>query len=48
MIMFIIFVALLIALGFAATRWGFDSRDGLDSQDWQRRTLLVPPQHRMS
>jgi len=31
--MLIIFVALLITLDFAAMRWGFDSRDGLDSSE---------------
>jgi hypothetical protein len=33
MIVFIIFVVLLFTLDFAALRWGFDSRDGLDSKD---------------
>ena len=33
MILFIIFVVLLCTLDFAAMRWGFDSRDGLVSED---------------
>jgi hypothetical protein len=33
MIIFI-FVVLLCTLDFAALRWGFDSRDGLDSSAW--------------
>jgi hypothetical protein len=37
MILFIIFLVLLIALVLAATRWGFDSRDGIDSPEWGQR-----------
>ena len=37
MAMFLIFLVFLIVLAFAATRWGFDSRDKLDSPEWQRR-----------
>jgi len=37
MAMFIIFLVLLIVLALAATRWGFDSRDGIDSREWERR-----------
>jgi sensor domain CHASE-containing protein len=37
MAMFLIFLVLLVVLAFAATRWGFDSRDKLDSPEWQRR-----------
>ena len=33
MILFIIFVVLLFTLDCAAMRWGFDSRDGLHSED---------------
>jgi hypothetical protein len=46
MIMFIIFVALLFTLDFTAMRWGFDSRDGLDSSEWQRRAMFAFPSHR--
>ena len=28
---------ILLALGIAAQRWGFDSRDGVDSPEWKRR-----------
>jgi hypothetical protein len=31
MILIIIFIALLFTLDFVAMRWGFESRDGLDS-----------------
>ncbi len=37
MLTFIIFLVLLIVLGFAAMRWGFDSRDGIDSPEWEKR-----------
>jgi hypothetical protein len=47
MIMFIIFVALLVALGLTAVRWGFDSRDGIDSPEWQRRATLNFPSRRV-
>ena len=38
MVTFIIFLVLLIALDLTAIRWGFDSRDKLESLEWQRRT----------
>ncbi len=37
MLTFIIFLVLLLALALAANRWGFDSRDGFDSLEWQKR-----------
>jgi len=43
---FILFVALLFTLDFAAMRWGFDSRDGLDSEDGQRRAIREYSSHR--
>lgn len=46
MIMLILFVALLVVLGLASMRWGFDSRDGVDSTEWQRRATLTIPAHR--
>ena len=46
MMIFVIFVALLVTLDFAALIWGFDSRDGMDSEDGQRRAILAFPSHR--
>jgi hypothetical protein len=46
MILLIIFVALLFTLDFAAMRWGFAGRDGLESSAWQRRAILEFPSHR--
>jgi hypothetical protein len=46
MMIFVLFVALLITLDVAALIWGFDSRDGLDSADGQRRANLAFPSHR--
>jgi hypothetical protein len=46
MMIFVLFVALLITLDVAALIWGFDSRDGLDSEEWQRRANLAFPSHR--
>lgn len=46
MIMLFIFIALLAVLGLVAIRWGFDSRDGIDSLEWQRRATLLAPSHR--
>ena len=46
MIMFIIFVALLGVLGLASMRWGFDTRYGMDSPEWQRWAILQFPLHR--
>jgi tmRNA-binding protein len=34
---FIIIVVLPIALALAAGRWGFDSREKLESPEWERR-----------
>jgi hypothetical protein len=34
---FIIFLVLLIVLALAAMRWGFDSRDGIESLEWEKR-----------
>ncbi|HXZ05269.1 MAG TPA: hypothetical protein VEH81_10570 [Ktedonobacteraceae bacterium] len=46
MMIFLIFVALLITLDLAALIWGFDSRDGMNSEDEQRRANLAFPSHR--
>jgi hypothetical protein len=46
MMIFVIFVALLITLDLAALIWGFDSRDGMYSEDGQRRANLAFPSHR--
>ncbi|HEY3994003.1 MAG TPA: hypothetical protein VGM01_14140 [Ktedonobacteraceae bacterium] len=46
---FAIFVLALILLDLAALRWGVDSRDGLDSPEWQRHQstwILRVPAHR--
>ena len=32
-----LFILLLIALDFAANRWGVNSIDGPDSPEWKRR-----------
>jgi len=47
MIMFIIIFALLITLDIAAMCWGFESRAGMKSSEWQRRAMLEIPSHRM-
>lgn len=46
---FAIFVLILILLDLAALRWGVDSRDGIDSPEWQRHQsigVLRVPAHR--
>jgi hypothetical protein len=48
MMIFVIFVALLVTLDLAAMIWGFESRDGMDSLEWQRRAHLAFPSHRAS
>jgi hypothetical protein len=35
--LFIIPLILLVALDLAALCWGFDSRDRIDSHEWERR-----------
>ena len=35
--LFIISLIILVALDLAVLRWGFDSRDGIDSHEWERR-----------
>lgn len=37
LIIFLIIPALLIVLDIAALRWGADSRDGVNSLEWERR-----------
>lgn len=39
---FVIFVIALILLDVAAMRWGVDSREGINSLEWERRL----PTHR--
>jgi len=46
MMIFVIFVALLITIDLAALIWGFESRDGMYSEDAQRRANLAFPSHR--
>ena len=45
MILFVIFVALVVALGLAAG-WGGDLRHGIDSEEGQRLATLTFPSHR--
>jgi hypothetical protein len=33
----IVMLIILVAFGIAASKWGFDSTDGIDSQEWERR-----------
>ncbi len=33
----IVFIAMVLALAVAAWIWGADSREGLDSPEWERR-----------
>ena len=37
MLMFLVFLLLLIVIDIAAMRWGFNSSDGPDSKEWERR-----------
>ena len=43
--LFIISLIVLVALDLAALRWGFDSRDGIDSHEWERRGSTFFPAH---
>lgn len=46
MVTFIIILVLLTALALAAARWGFDSRDGIENLEWERRAnFAFPEQH---
>ena len=33
----VLFILVIVVLGLAALRWGADSRDGLESCEWERR-----------
>jgi hypothetical protein len=35
----LIVLIVLVALDIAASRWGFNSLDSLDSSEWERRQL---------
>jgi hypothetical protein len=37
----LIVLLVMIAFGIAAMRWGFDSREPIDSPEWEKR--LAPP-----
>jgi hypothetical protein len=39
----IIALIVLIALDLASLRWGFDSRDWIDSREWERRSSTFFP-----
>jgi hypothetical protein len=44
----LIFIALLIVFDIAALLWGCDSRDGINSREWERRSqwvLRLPMHH---
>jgi hypothetical protein len=41
--LFIISLAILVVLDLAVLRWGFDSRDGTDSHEWERRNSTSFP-----
>jgi hypothetical protein len=41
--LFISSLVLLVALDLAALRWGFDSRDGIESHGWERRNSTSLP-----
>jgi hypothetical protein len=45
MVTFIIILALLIVVALAAARWGFDSRDGIESPEWEQRANFAFPEH---
>jgi hypothetical protein len=34
----VILLLLLILLAIVALRWGYDSRDGLESKEWRQRS----------
>ena len=36
-ITFILIVLILLIFDMMALRWGYDSRDGIDSEEWERR-----------
>ena len=41
MVTFFIIVVLPIALALAAGRWGFDSREKLESPEWEKRVYWM-------
>jgi hypothetical protein len=44
----LIFIAVLIVFDIVALHWGFDSRDGISSAEWERRrqrALRFPVHH---
>jgi len=42
---FIISLVILVALDLAVLRWGFDSRDGIDSHEWEWRGSTFFPEY---
>jgi len=43
MLTMLVLLGVLIAFALAAMRWGEDSRDGPESQEWKRREQNVWP-----
>lgn len=43
MFILILVVLFFVVLAFAAYRWGIDSRDSIDSKEWERRNASQPP-----
>jgi len=43
--LFFISLVILVALDLVVLRWGFDSRDGIDSHEWERRNSTSSPTH---
>ncbi len=41
MFFLIVLLVLVIAFEIAAMRWGYDSRDTLESKEWERRSKQV-------
>ncbi|HKF37250.1 MAG TPA: hypothetical protein VKB35_10155 [Ktedonobacteraceae bacterium] len=43
MVTILVLLLMLVTFALAAMRWGYDSRDGLESQEWKRREQSTWP-----
>ncbi len=47
MIIFLIFLLAVVILDIAAYKWGCDSREGIDSPEWEKQHHAVIHMHRL-
>lgn len=47
MLIFLIFLLAVIIVDIVALKWGYDSQEGIDSPEWEKRHHAVTHMHRL-